>query len=142
MSYPILLFNFTDPTTNGVNFRAWSPIEPYPLNENIYHPLQQPGYNAFFLRVLQHLDIPPITIYGIQTNYGSIIQIDTELICRVPLNERANEEHVYIVTLMNRCISPIFFSANEANHFLNLKREIIQSYDIDLCVRRLIHGRL
>jgi len=83
MSYPILLVNFVDPESNGIYFRAWSPIEPYPLNDNIQHPLQQPGYNVFFMRLLAHLNIPPITVYGINTEYGSIIQIDTEIMCTI-----------------------------------------------------------
>jgi hypothetical protein len=140
MNIPILLFTFTDNNRNEVCFSSWSPNGDYPLIENVSHPLQQPSYTTFFRRVLAHLGVAPITVFGSDTQYGSILNIETDYMCSIPVVERRNE--LYIVVLMNYCISPLFFSEEHANNFLTTRRELFQSTDAELRIRHVSHGRL
>jgi hypothetical protein len=121
MNCPVVVVRFS---LNGIEqFRAWSPIH-YDFIENkdtALHPMLNADYHTFMERLHLHLH------QGLNV-YGEVHSIHTDFHSHIPLHERG--ETAYISLIGSHLSSPVFFSQNTINYYLNRQRELHQNNDI------------
>jgi len=121
MNYPVVV---VCSEMNGIEqFRAWSPIQYYftENNDTALHPMFNADYHAFMERLHLHLH------QGVNV-YGEVRSIHTDFHSHIPLHERGDTAYVSLIGV--HLSSPVFFSPNGINYYLNLQREYHQNNDI------------
>jgi len=121
MNYPVAVVRFS---LNGIEqFRAWSPIQYYFIENNntALHPMFNIDYHAFMERLHLHLS----EVFNV---YGEVRSIHTDFHSHIPLHERGDTAYISLISV--HLSSPVFFSQNTINYYLNHQREHHQNNDI------------